>query len=69
MDSAINEAKVHLNNPVRPEDLGFWLIRRSRPTDALNVVTDQIAQGSKTGFFARFQGCLKQTVQPRLSSC
>ena len=59
MDSAINEAKVHLNNPVRPEDLGFWLIRRSRPTDALNVVTDQIAQGSKTGFFARFQGMLE----------
>lgn len=56
---AIAEAKQQLNDPVRPDDLGLWLIKRSRPVDALDVVTEQIAQGSKTGFFARFQGMLE----------
>lgn len=59
IESAITEAKVHLDNPVSPEDLGFWLIRRSRPTDALNVVTEQIALENTTGFFARLQGMLE----------
>ena len=59
IDSAITEAKVHLDNPVRPEDLGFWLIKRSRPNDALDVVTEQIALDNIKGFFARFQGMLE----------
>ncbi len=59
LSQAITEAKEHLNDPVRPEDLGFWLIKRSRPSDALDVVSEQISLENKTAFFARFQGMLE----------
>ena len=59
LQEAIAEGKAKLHDPVIPEDLGLWLISRSRPDDVLDVVTEQIALEKKSAFFARFQALLE----------